>query len=657
MHDTVTFPYVVQHDRLSTLVDYGILDTPSEDAFDEVVSVAAALCDTPLALISFVTDERQWFKAAVGLQDREMPMNRAICTLVVEGRAPLVINDLSRDIRTCTNPSVLGPPSVRFYAGYPIVASNGHVLGSLCALDTQARPQGLSETRLNALGALAGQVGRLLELRRATQFLPPDSVRAATEQAVPSIPANPTAHVGTFERNLTTDIVQASPEFCQIFGLPVAPSYPFDIMMSQVLSDDLPVVDEAYNERDPQTRAEYRIVRHHDGAIRWITRNCTFLNDENGVPTRMVGAVEDVTVGKYAQARLKAMVELGARLRHAATAADAQGHAVQLVGCALQASRVGYARIDPNGQTLSIDRDWTAPGIASLNGEHSTLELPQTHEQMRKQTILAVSSVGAGGFDGDAAAYRALQVEAFVKIPLQVNGALVGVLFVHQDRPRIWNDDELTFIQAVADRVQASVSVFEELERRQIATDELGHRLKNTLTVVQALARQSLRSVRERESVQAFERRIVALSAGHDILLQRGWSGGHLRALATQVVDRAGCADRADISGPDIEINAAATLSLSLVLHELTTNALKYGALSNARGRVSFTWNLQDGPTTRLVKLVWSETDGPAVEPPTRVGLGSGLINAGLGGSSRSDISYYESGLIVTFLVNFNEIS
>ena len=165
------------------------------------------------------------------------------------------------------------------------------------------------------------------------------------------------------------------------------------------------------------------------------------------------------------------------------------------------------------------------------------------------------------------------------------------------------------------------------------------------LTMVQAIASQTLRNVTDRDAVYAFERRLMALSAAHDALLQMSWTQADLQTIAATVIDAIGFSDRVDMSGPTVALGPRAALSFSLIVHELLTNACKYGALSNDHGEVSLTWGILNGQESDLLSIQWRERGGPPVVPPTRRGFGSKLINIGLVGTGGVDVRYEPSGL------------
>ena len=135
--------------------------------FDDIVELAAYICDTPVALVSFVSHDRQWFKARFGLSECQTDLNSSVCQHALIEPDLLVVGDLSLDERTRANPLVVSAPFIRFYAGAPLRTAEGHVLGSLCVIDTKARPGGLTAAHASALRNLGHQVVGQLEMRRA----------------------------------------------------------------------------------------------------------------------------------------------------------------------------------------------------------------------------------------------------------------------------------------------------------------------------------------------------------------------------------------------------------------------------------------------------------------------------------------------------------
>ncbi|MBE9180690.1 GAF domain-containing protein [Oculatella sp. LEGE 06141] len=155
--------------RLAVLQEYKILDTLSEDSFDDLTHLAANICGTPIALVSFIDEERQWFKSKVGIDAAETCRETAFCSYTILQPDILVVADTFTDERFVRNPFVTGDPYIRFYAGAPLLSPNGYALGSLCVVDHV--PRTLSQEQLEALQALSRQVVSQMELRRNVMTL------------------------------------------------------------------------------------------------------------------------------------------------------------------------------------------------------------------------------------------------------------------------------------------------------------------------------------------------------------------------------------------------------------------------------------------------------------------------------------------------------
>lgn len=154
--------------RLEALKQYRILDTPPEQTYDDFTLLASYICKVPIALISLIDTERQWFKSKVGLEVNETGRDVSFCNTISTPEM-LIVNDALLDNRFVNNPLVTADPRIRFYAGAPLITPEGHILGSLCVIDR--KPRVLSETQKTALEALARQVMIQLEWRRVSAHL------------------------------------------------------------------------------------------------------------------------------------------------------------------------------------------------------------------------------------------------------------------------------------------------------------------------------------------------------------------------------------------------------------------------------------------------------------------------------------------------------
>lgn len=155
--------------RLETLRQYDVLDTDTEESFEDLTRLAAHICQTPIALISFVDENRQWFKSRLGIADSELPRDIAFCAHAILEDGLFVVADARADERFAANPLVTSRPFIRFYAGEPLVSPEGFKLGTLCVIDRV--PRQLDAESIAALRAVRNQVMALLDARREIAFL------------------------------------------------------------------------------------------------------------------------------------------------------------------------------------------------------------------------------------------------------------------------------------------------------------------------------------------------------------------------------------------------------------------------------------------------------------------------------------------------------
>jgi PAS domain S-box-containing protein len=197
-------------------------------------------------------------------------------------------------------------------------------------------------------------------------------------------------------------------------------------------------------------------------------------------------------------------------------------------------------------------------------------------------------------------------------------------------------------------------------EHLRLLINELNHRVKNTLATVQSLAAQSfhrlaLQGNSDLDAARgAFEARLFALARGHDVLTRENWEGADLAELIAQAFapyqDGPGDSKRVLIEGPGLRVSPPMALSLSMALHELCTNALKYGALRAPDGQVHIRWSTETGASGPRLVVRWKEHGGPPVAPPSRVGFGSRLIQGGLARELNGSVQliFEPSGVVCT---------
>lgn len=296
--------------RLAALQSYRVLDTAPEAPFDDIVQLARTICRTPIALVSLVAADRQWFKARAGMDDlNETPLDQSVCAHAIREPEILIVPDLTRDERTKTNPLVAGDPKIRFYAGAVLRTPAGEALGALCVIDTVPRPEGLTDEQRASLLALGRQTMVLLENRRAL------GAHAAGQAG----------GVGTFEVDIDSDMLLPSPEFCRIFGLPLRNAVPASELEALVVAPDRPgSTRPSRSGGNAPAEVQYRIARPSDGAVRWIGRRGEFERDARGKPVRWRGTVQDITERKGLELQQQTLnEELSHRMKNTLAMVDA----------------------------------------------------------------------------------------------------------------------------------------------------------------------------------------------------------------------------------------------------------------------------------------------------------------------------------------------
>lgn len=268
-------------------------------------------------------------------------------------------------------------------------------------------------------------------------------------------------------------------------------------------------------------------------------------------------------------------------------------------------------------------------------------------EALRTGRRIIAEDVEAAPFDvgqGDMESYRHSGLRAVQSTPLVSRlGQPLGMISTLWRLPHRPADHELRLLDVLArqaaeliERAQA-----EEISQRESAAaraaeahsrllaDELNHRVKNTLATVQSIAIHTLRGATSLDAFgQDFLARLTALAQTHDLLMQGGWHGADLRQMLERELKPYGHASGPSLvlHGAPVRLHPQPALALGMALHELATNATKYGALSSAGGRLEVAWRREPD----LLHLAWTELGGPTVQPPARRGFGSRLIEQGL---------------------------
>lgn len=635
-------------DRLRALLAYDVLDTPREKDFDDIAALAAAVCETPIAVVNLIGDRRQFFKAEVGLGVRETPIDSSFCAKAILEDDFLLVPDATADARFDCNPLVTGGPGLRFYAGALLKTADNLPIGTVCVLDY--KPRVLSEVQQQTLRVLARQVMKQLDLRLALREQAERALlhKASEERARL---AQEAGRIGTFEVEIASGRMIVSDEMCRVFGLPVRATCHAADFEALIVLDDRGIASSEETRRTGVAPLDvsYRVRRADDGRVRWVTRRSQIMTGADGKPERMFGAVYDSTDMRAGQVLLASLLQAGDAFRQASTSADVMAIAGEVLGRVLQVDRAGYARIDLEAQRFDVEADWTGEGVSSIAGAHAFSAYSATARRLLGGEGIVVSDLAeADWLSEETAAHVAMGTRAMLIFPVMVGGRLAGALFAHDAQPRQWAPGEIAFIRSLADRTHQAIARVDAEEQQRLLNHELSHRLKNTLAVVQAISDQTLRHSADPLAMSAFRERLRALGAAHDVLMNQSWSSARLQALAEQALALHAEPDRIRVHGPHVQLGPRAALALSLLLHELATNALKYGALSTSDGVIHLDWTIETGGLDPMLHLKWQESGGPAVTPPARKGFGSRLIGMGLG-SGTSGIDYAPDGLVATF--------
>ncbi len=405
-----------------------------------------------------------------------------------------------------------------------------------------------------------------------------------------------------------------------IFGLPAGETPDQARLDGLIHPDDLEAVRAAVVAASDPTgpgtiNLDYRI-RRDDGVERWVeTFGQGFF--ENGQCVRLVGVVSDVTDRREA---VEQLLRQEATLRLAIDAADVGTWDLDVDTGVLTWSDRCYAMFGVKiGEPVDIDTFYSRVHPADVD---------RLRDAMRQAMDPAIRSEYSTEF-------RALGRDDHVERWLGVKGKV------------FFGDDNKAhrFVGAVVnvtDRKRAELHL-------RLLVNELNHRVKNSLATIQAIAAQSFNGQRSLDQAQeAFSSRIVALAEAHDLLTRENWEGAELHDVASRVASLHGGAGRFELAGPGVRLSPKTALSLSMALHELATNAMKYGALSTPDGRIRVVWDLAPEAGPARLDLSWTERGGPPVTPPTDRGFGSRLIERGLAAelSGSAAIDFQPDGVV-----------
>lgn len=400
--------------------------------------------------------------------------------------------------------------------------------------------------------------------------------------------------IGTFDTDLQSNIVYSDTRFATMFS--VAPEKgergaPLSDYLSGIHPDDVEYVSNAIQKAvatGEKCILEYRVLPK-DGAIHWLEVHGQCLYDAAGQPWRMPGVAVDITERKRAEiaiGRLAAIVESS---DDAIISKNLDGIITSWNGGAERL--FGYRAEEIIGKSVTLlipeERQDEEPAILARLRNGERVDHFETMRRRKNGSLVDISLTISPVRDH--------------------NGGIIGASKIARD---------ITDRKA-AERMQSTL------------LREMKHRLKNNLSTVLAIARQSFQGHEsESDDFQKFEARLFALSKGHDLITREAWDSTEISDLIVQVLMTYG-SERFTTYGPNLRLSPKSALALTLALHELATNAAKYGAFSVPSGHITITWSVDQSDYPQLF-FRWQEQGGPIVSEPTRKGFGSQLIERAL---------------------------
>lgn len=431
----------------------------------------------------------------------------------------------------------------------------------------------------NEAGKVAGVLCIVSETTERVKF---ESALRASEERLKAVVSQSAAGIAL--SNLSGKLISANKRFCEIIGYDEAElvgravselTYPDDLQANDDMFAHMLQTGERFD-------IETRYVRK-DGSVVWVACSVSPLRDDQGQIREAAAVVFDITERKRAQEIERRLAAIIASSNDAILGIDLNMRITSWNNGA--AKLYGYSAAEAIGQ--------------------SVLMLVPSDRLEEEPAILKKVSAGR-------------MVEPYETKRRRKDGRLVDVLL------SVSPIYDAAGVPVGASKIAHDIAARKEAERLQsVLVRELSHRVKNLLSTVLAIARQTLgRNEANRSDVAAFEARLASLARAQDLLLTGDWEKSDLRSVVTQALSPYS-PERFQLTGAPLPLAAKTVLSLSLALHELATNAAKYGALSVPEGRVAIDWKTD---SQGMLELVWRETGGPPVMPPSRRGFGSRLV-------------------------------
>lgn len=590
---------------------FPVIDSSNDPILDNIVALAAGVCEAPVAAINLVSQEKQIFKAIYGLSLDAPPLGHNFCRQTLLTDDVFIVSDASITSVFSGEPFVKSTTPYRFYAGLKLVSTNGTIFGTLLILDEKPRTLRLQQLKeLRRLGQIASSHMEMQNLYRE---------QLHKEQRNQLIIDNALDYA-IITTTLNGQITSWNAGAQKLFGWNNA-----EILNASI---DILFTPEERDINVPEVRRVSALHHRQDAVERWHMRKngsrfwasgqLLPLYDNDGNVHGFLKILIDRTFARDQQERLREQEEM---MRLSQEAGGIGAFDVDLTTNILTVTDQ-TKRICGIAHDIEISLDLFEKLVIADNGVPNLI-----------RHLAATATPTSSIQQSHHSEYRIRKMDTHeerwlarsTELISDHNGTVVRMRGVVQD---------------ITARKRAE-------EQQAVLTAELAHRSKNILAVIQGIANQTLRSTTSAEEARsAFEARIMALSKAQDVLTHGANSAtAQLKEVVENSLSIHVGADKTRITvhGPSVTLGSKQALSMVMALHELGTNAVKYGALSTASGRIDIRWAFEGG---RFL-FYWTETGGPLVCKPTRRGFGSRLIErtlaASLGGTA--ELHYLPEGL------------
>ncbi|PWT93865.1 MAG: hypothetical protein C5B54_01185 [Acidobacteria bacterium] len=587
-----------EHARLRSLLDYKILDTPVAREYDEAVFLASYICETPIAVISLIDAQRQWFKAKVGLSITETPREISLCAHAIQQSELFVVPDALADPRFKANPLVLEDPKIRFYAGMPLITPDGAAIGTVCVIDRV--PRELSETQQNALRVLSHQVMTLLELGRTQEKLA--GITASSLEREHALRQSEQFKARIIESS--TDCIKvldlegrllsmnaggmAALEICDF--MPVKNASWIDFWSGQDRETAAMAVESARQGKTARFNGYFPLTQSHKPAW-WDVVVSPILN-EDGNPEKLLAVSRDITERKQAEGSLRAVTE--------ATAAVTGIEFFRSLTECLAA-------------TLGVRYAFTAECTNSSNTEVSTLAYWGGNQFLDNVTFPLKGTPCEKVIGGEVCFYprdtwhlfpedkplKELGIESYLGVPISGgSGKILGHIAVLDDREMKLGSHQVLILKTFAVRAAAELERKRAEEALRLSYAEL-ERLKNKIQAEHLYLQEEIQSgsnfqeiVGSSEKMQKMFRNIDRVARTDSTVLITGETGTGKELVARAIHHVSNRKER-----PLIVVNCGA-LPAGLIESELFGH--EKGAFTGATARRKGRFELADGGTIFL---------------------------------------------------------